>query len=62
MKTTSELFPIARLHPLIEDHHINRTFDEILALTDDEFVAYVREMRAAFLAYWDDEGLPPRRG
>ena len=62
MKTTPELFPIARLHPLIEDHHINRTFDEILALTDDEFVSYVREMRAAFLAYWYDEGLPPRRG
>ena len=62
MKTTSELFPIARLHPLIEDHRINRTFDEILALTDDGFVAYVRVMRAAFLAYWDDEGLPPRRG
>ena len=62
MNTAIELFPIARLHPLIEDHRINRTFDEILALTDDGFVAYVREMRAAFLTYWDDEGLPPRRG
>ena len=56
MNTTPDLCPIARLHPLIEDHRINRTFDEILALTDDGFVAYVREMRAALLAYWDDEG------
>ena len=62
MNITPDLFPIARLHPLIEDHRINRTFDEILALTEDGFVAYVREMRAAILTYWDDEGLPPRRG
>ena len=62
MRTSSELFPIARLHPLIDDPTVNCTFDDILAMTDTEFESYVREMRAAFLTYWDTEGLPPRRG
>ena len=53
MSTTPELFPIARLHPLIDDPTVNCTFDNILAMTDTEFESYVREMRAAFLTYWD---------
>jgi hypothetical protein len=55
-------FEICRVHPLLEDARINCTFDDILAMNDAEFVAYVAEMREAFLRYWDTEGLPPRRG
>ena len=63
MSITPELFPIARLHPLIDDPTVNCTFDDILAMTDTEFESYVREMRSEFLRYWDSpENLPPRRG
>lgn len=55
-------FNICRVHPLLADANINRTFDDILAMDDHEFTTYVAEMRSAFLDYWDREGLPPRRG
>ena len=58
----TDVFPIARIHPLMADLTVNRTFDEILAMTDAEFEAYVSHMRQSFLRYWDDENLPPRRG
>jgi hypothetical protein len=60
--TELDLFPIARLHPLLDDPTVNRTFDEILAMTDAEFEAYVAHMRQSFLKSWDEENLPPRRG
>jgi len=60
--TMTDLFPIARIHPLLNDDTVNRTFDEILAMTDTEFEAYVSHMRQSFLEYWDRENLPPRRG
>lgn len=60
--TKREPFPIARIHPLLDDLTVNRTFDEILAMTDAEFEAYVVHMRQSFLSYWNDENLPPRRG
>lgn len=56
------LFPIARVHPVLENADINCTFDDILAMSDDAFEDYVSRMRAYFLQYWDDEGLAPRRG
>lgn len=60
--TELDLFPIARIHPLLDDPTVNRTFDEILAMTDAEFEAYVAHMRQSFLKSWDEENLPPRRG
>ena len=58
----TDVFPIARIHPLIADLTVNRTFDEILAMTDAEFEAYFTHMRQSFLRYWDEENVPPRRG
>ena len=51
----TDVFPIARIHPLIADVTVNRTFDEILAMTDAEFEAYVSHMRQSFLRYWDED-------
>jgi hypothetical protein len=55
-------FQIARTHPVLQDADIKCTFDNILSMTDAEFEQYVTHMRTTFLRYWDEEGLPPRRG
>ena len=55
-------FSIARVHPVLQDAEINCTFDDILAMTDEAFEAYITRMRSTFLRYWDTEGLAPRRG
>lgn len=62
MTTVTTTFPIARMHPLLNDATVNRTFDEILAMSDAAFEDYVAHMRQAFLDYWNTENLPPRRG
>ena len=58
----SNIFPVARIHPLLIDPTVNLTFEEILDKDDDEFRDYVRHMRQSFLSYWDNENLAPRRG
>jgi len=62
IETTTDTFPIARLHPLLDDPTVNCTFDDILAMSDKEFEAYVFHMRESFLKSWDEESIPPRRG
>jgi hypothetical protein len=62
IETTTDIFPIARLHPLLDDPTVNCTFDDILAMSDKEFEAYVFHMRESFLKSWDEESIPPRRG
>lgn len=58
----TERFPISSTHPLIQDPHVNRTFDDILAMDDATFTEYIRDMRAAFLRCWDEEGFAPTNG
>lgn len=58
----NSLFPVARLHPLLDDPTVNLTFDEVLQMDDAQFVSYITHMRESFLKYWDEASLPPRRG
>jgi hypothetical protein len=44
------------------DHKINVTFDEILRMTEEEFVQWVVELRKAVVYSWDVLGIPPRMG
>ena len=41
---------------------VNKTFDELLVMTDDEFKSWVREMRNEVRRIWDELGCPPRVG
>lgn len=44
------------------EHSVNKKFEEILHMTEDEFRSWVREMRAVVVDLWDNKGLPPRVG
>ena len=55
-------FSLCGVHPVLDDPSINCTFDDILRMSDDAFVAYVTHMRQTFLHHWNKSGLPPRRG
>jgi len=41
---------------------VNKTFDELLAMSEPEFVTWVKEMRKTVVHYWDTKGQPPRVG
>lgn len=41
---------------------VNKTFDEILAMTEQEFRDWVIELRKTVVDLWDNKGLPPRVG
>lgn len=41
---------------------VNKFFEEILWMTEDEFQAWVREMRKEVVYAWDVLGIPPRVG
>ena len=41
---------------------VNKTFEELLWMTDDEFRQWVIDMRKEVVRLWDDEGIPPRVG
>lgn len=43
-------------------HNVNKTFDEILDMTDDEFRQWVIDLRKTIVDLWDNEELPPRVG
>ena len=46
----------------ILNHEINKTFEEILWMTDDEFRQWVIDMRETIVYAWDELGIPPRVG
>lgn len=46
----------------ILEHDINKKFEEVLWMTDDEFCQWVIDMRKAIVYAWDELGMPPRVG
>jgi len=55
-------FKICGINPLVNDHSINLYYEDLLALSDSEFVEYVTRMRNEIRRLWDDEGIPPANG
>ena len=46
----------------ILDHEINKNFEEVLWMSDDEFSQWVVDMRKTIAYAWDKLGMPPRVG
>lgn len=44
------------------EHPVNKTFEEILWMSEEEFQKWVADMRAAVVDLWDNKGIPPRVG
>ena len=42
--------------------NVNKTFDELLTCTDDEFRQWVIDLRKMVVKLWDEKGIPPRVG
>jgi hypothetical protein len=55
-------FSICGLNPLIHDPEINLTYDDLLQMSDAEFLAYVQRMRQRICAIWQNDGIPPAKG
>lgn len=41
---------------------VNKTFEEILWMTEDEFTQWVKDLRSLVIDLWDNQGIPPRVG
>tara|TARA_Y100001937_G_scaffold62817_1_gene86236 strand:+ start:4205 stop:5803 length:1599 start_codon:yes stop_codon:yes gene_type:complete len=46
----------------ILESHVNITYEELVGLSDEGFVDWVKEMRREVLRIWDDYSIPPRSG
>jgi len=57
----AEQFYYERNRELMESP-VNKTFEEILWMTTDEFRAWCIELRKVVVYLWDEKGLPPRMG
>lgn len=44
------------------EHPVNRTFEDVLWMTDREFQDWMAELRRVILHLWDNEGFPPTVG
>ena len=44
------------------DSDVNKNFEEVLWMSDDEFRQWLRDMREEVKYSWDELGLPPRVG
>ena len=44
------------------NHEVNKPFEEILWMSEKEFVEWLREMRKVIVYAWDELGVPPRVG
>lgn len=44
------------------DSPVNKTFEEVLWMTDDEFAAWTEDVRKTVIDIWDNKGQPPRVG
>lgn len=44
------------------DHEVNKTFEEILWMSDSEFCKWCVELRKVVVYAWDELGIPPRVG
>jgi len=47
---------------LLIQHEVNKTFDEVLQMSDDDFRQWVIDLRKVVVDLWDNQGLPPRVG
>ena len=47
---------------IIDDFSINKTFEEILLMSDSEFELWVDYLRSNVLKVWDEKGIPPLSG
>ena len=46
----------------ILESEVNKTFEEVLWMSDDEFRQWLKDMRREVVYAWDELGLPPRVG
>ena len=60
MKTVKK--PFFERNDSFLNHDINYYFDDLVAMTPDEFRDWVIEMRKTVVKIWDEEGNPPRTG
>jgi hypothetical protein len=44
------------------NHPINKKFEDILWMSDDEFTLWVRALRHVIVDIWDNKGVPPKMG
>ena len=44
------------------EHKVNKTFEEVLWMTTDEFRQWVKDLREVVVFAWDNLGIPPRVG
>jgi len=44
------------------NHEVNKTFEEILWMSEQEFSQWVIDMRKAIVSIWDEDGIPPKMG
>ncbi len=58
----TEPFSICGLNPLVDNPNVNLTYDDILQMSDDEFLEYITLMRETIRHIWDKRGIPPSRG
>jgi hypothetical protein len=58
----SDAFGICGYNPLVNDPDFNRTYDDILAMSTEEFWAYVEYMRTRIREVWDEQGIAPSTG
>ncbi|MCC6932242.1 MAG: hypothetical protein IT292_03190 [Deltaproteobacteria bacterium] len=43
-------------------HPVNKTFEEVLWMTDREFQDWIAELRRVVVHIWDNDGIPPTVG
>ena len=53
---------ICGLNPILDDVKINITYDDILGMSDTEFLDYIQRMRATLCTIWDEQDIAPVRG
>ena len=44
------------------NHSVNKTFEEVLWMTDEDFASWTKEVREVIVNIWDTLGQPPRVG
>ena len=58
----SQIKPYYERNEHVINSHVNCNFEDLLAMTPDEFREWVIEMRRVMTEAWDTYGCPPRTG
>lgn len=56
------MFKICGRNPIVNDPLVNLTYDEILRMSDQEFLVYIGCMRSQIRKIWDEQGIAPTNG